>query len=212
MTVAALVVGSFVTDLAFQIPWRPQPGEVAIATDFGTFRGGKGYNQAVALARLGADVTMVGAVGFDAYGDAFLEALASEGIEASRVFKIRGAATALAVPLITPDGEVAFVQYRGANRLLATAHCAHLPDCDVLLIQGEVTPDASAHAARTISGRGGLVVLNPAPVHEVSAEMLDLAGVVCPNEVEAARSWRAGTTSTAKPWHGRWPRTGAAGS
>jgi ribokinase len=185
MTMRAVVVGSFVTDLAFQVPARPEPGEVVIATDFGTYRGGKGYNQAVALARLGAEVTMVGAVGHDAHGDGFLSALEDEGIDASRVFKIRGASTALAVPLITPDGDVGFVQYRGANRLLATAHCAHLPDCDVLLLQGEVTADASAQAARTIRGRGGLVVLNPAPVHEVTAEMLALAGVVCPNEVEA---------------------------
>ncbi len=141
--VRAVVVGSFVQDLAFQVPRRPRAGEVIVAGDFGTFRGGKGYNQAVALARLGAEVTMVGAVGHDAYGDGFLEALQREGIDAGRVAQLRGVSTAVAVPLITPDGEVGFVQYPGANHQLSPAACADLPDCDVLLLQGEVTPAAS---------------------------------------------------------------------
>ncbi len=85
MTVRALVVGSLVMDLAFSVPSRPEPGEVIIAEEFGQYRGGKGYNQAVALARLGAEVTMVGAIGADAYGDAFLDALERERIDANRV-------------------------------------------------------------------------------------------------------------------------------
>jgi ribokinase len=185
MTVRALVVGSIVMDLSFTIPSRPEPGEVIVASGFGTYRGGKGYNQAVALARLGAEVTMIGAVGKDAYGDAFLEALEREGVDASRVVQLRGVATAVAVPLITPDGEVGFVQYPGANRQLAPAHCADLPDCDVLLLQGEVLPAASLQAARVTRSRGSRVILNPAPVHEITDELLDVATIVTPNEVEA---------------------------
>lgn len=190
MAVRALVVGSLVMDLSFRLPSRPQPGEVVVATDFGTYRGGKGYNQAVALARLGAEVTMVGAVGNDAYGDGFLESLEREGVEASRVVQLRGVATAVAVPMITPDGDAGFVQYPGANRQLAPAHCADLPDCDVLLLQGEVLPAASAQAARVIRGRGGRVVLNPAPVHELTAELMDAATVLVPNEVESRQLLR----------------------
>jgi ribokinase len=185
MTVRALVVGSLVMDLAFHVPRIPEPGEVVAADDFGTFRGGKGYNQAVTLARLGSDVTMVGAVGADDYGDAFVRALAAEGVDAQRVVALRGVSTAVAVPLITPDGDVRFVQHPGANHLLSPAHCADLPDCDVLLLQGEVTPMASEHAARVIRGRGATVLLNPAPVADISAELLDAATMVCPNEVEA---------------------------
>jgi ribokinase len=183
--VRALVVGSLVQDLAFRVPTRPQPGEVVVATAFGAFRGGKGYNQAVALARLGAQVTMIGAVGADAYGDGFVAALAREGVDASRVAQVRGASTSVAVPLITPDGDVAFVQHPGANMLVTTAHCADLPDCDVLLLQGEVPAPASLHAARAVRGRGGLVVLNPAPVHEITPELAEIASVIVPNEVEA---------------------------
>jgi ribokinase len=192
MTVRALVVGSLVMDLAFRIPARPGPGEVIVATEFGEYRGGKGYNQAVALARLGAQVTMVGAVGNDPYGDAFIEALESEGVDAGRIVRVRGVGTSVAVPLITPDGDVGFVQYPGANRQLAPAHCADLPECDVLLLQGEVLPGASLAAARIIAGRGGRIVLNPAPVHEITDELLDLATVVVPNEVEARALLRSG--------------------
>lgn len=186
MAVRALVVGSLVMDLSFRVPARPQPGEVIVATEFGAYRGGKGYNQAVALARLGADVTMVGAVGHDTDGDGFLDALEREGVDCGRVIQLRGVATAVAVPLITPDGKAAFVQYPGANRQLAPAHCADLPDCDVLLLQGEILPAASAQAARVIRGRGGQVVLNPAPVHEITEELLQAATVVVPNEVESS--------------------------
>jgi ribokinase len=185
MTVRALVVGSLVMDLAFRVPRIPEPGEVVVAEDFGTFRGGKGYNQTVTLARLGAAVTMVGAVGADDYGDAFVRALDAEGVDAARVVSLRGVSTAVAVPLITPDGDVRFVQHPGANHLLSAAHCADLPDCDVLLLQGEVTPKASEQAGRIIRGRGRTVLLNPAPVHDITDELLDAATIVCPNEVEA---------------------------
>lgn len=198
MTVRAVVVGSIVMDLSFRIPQLPAPGEVVMATEFGAYRGGKGYNQAVALARLGAEVTMVAAVGNDAHGDTFVEALESEGVDASRVVRLRGVATSVAVPLITPDGEVGFVQHPGANRQLAPAHCADLPDCDVLLLQGEVPAATSLQAARVIRGRGARVLLNPAPVHEVSTELLDVATVVIPNEVEA-RALLAGEAAGERP-------------
>jgi ribokinase len=185
VAVRALVVGSLVMDLAFRVPARPEPGEVVVATDFGTYRGGKGYNQAVALARLGAEVTMVGAVGKDVHGDGFLDALEHEGVDCGRVVQLRGVSTGVAVPLITPDGEVAFVQHPGANRQLAPAHCADLPDCDVLLLQGEVLAATSLQAARVMRSRGTPVILNPAPVHEMTDELLGMATVLTPNEVEA---------------------------
>jgi ribokinase len=185
VSVCAIVVGSLVEDLAFRVPSRPEPGEVVIADSFGAFRGGKGYNQAVALARLGAEVVMVGAVGADAYGDGFIAALGREGVNADRVVQLRGTSTAIAVPLITPDGDVGFVQYQGANRQLAPAHCADLPDCDVLLLQGEVPAATSQQAARVIGGRGKAVLLNPAPVHDITPQLLDAATVVVPNEIEA---------------------------
>lgn len=184
MTTTALVVGSLVMDLTFRVPRRPDAGELVVATEHAAFRGGKGYNQAIALARLEAQVAMVGAVGTDAYGTGFLEALANEGVDSGRVVRMRGTPTGLAVPLITPDGSVSFVQYPGANRYLAPAHCAELPDCDVLMLQGEVSPATSQSAARVIAGRGGIVLLRPAPVAEIDPALLDTATVVVGNEAQ----------------------------
>ena len=115
------MVGSIVTDLTFDVPSVPGPGEVILATAYGRYRGGKGYNQAVAAARMGADVVMVGAVGDDDFGRGFLQAFEREGIDASRVLTLPGVATAVAIPLVTPDGDVGFVQYQGANQRLTPA-------------------------------------------------------------------------------------------
>lgn len=185
MTVRALVVGSLVQDLAFTIPRQPGPGEVIRASAFGSYRGGKGYNQAVALARLGAEVTMIGAVGADAHGDGFRDALAREGVGTTRLVRRPDTPTGLAVPLVTGDGEVGFIQYPGANAQLDREVCADLPECDVLLVQGEIPGAVSEQAAHTVRGRGGLVVVNPAPVDDVTDELIDAATLLCPNEVEA---------------------------
>jgi ribokinase len=178
------VVGSLVMDLVFRVPRRPEPDDVVVADDFAVYRGGKGYNQAVALSRLGAEVAMVGAVGDDAHGEEFRAALAREGVDASRLVTLAGARTAVAVPLVTPDGEVAFVQHPGANRLLAPEHCADLPAGDLLLLQGEVPAATSQHAAEAVHRRGGQVVLNPAPVGEIDRTLVEIAHVITPNRVE----------------------------
>lgn len=173
-------------DLSFQVPKRPEPGEVILADAFGAFRGGKGYNQAVALARLGASVTMIGALGADAYGVEFIASLVREGIDASRVVRLPESYTSIAVPLVTPDGDVGFVHAQGANARLQPEHCRDLPDVDIVLLQGEVPPETSIAAARQARRNKARVMLNPAPVHHVTAGMIELADILCPNEVEAA--------------------------
>lgn len=184
--ISIVVVGSIVTDLAFEVPRTPGPGEVILATGYGRFRGGKGYNQAVAAARLGAHVTMVGAVGRDDFGRGFLEAFEREGVDASRVVVLDDVATAVAIPLVTPDGDVGFVQYQGANLHLDASCADGLPACDALLLQGEIPAAANLAAATAVAEQGGRVLLNPAPVHDITAELAAAATVITPNEVEAA--------------------------
>jgi ribokinase len=185
MSVRALVVGSLVMDLAFRIPRFPGPGEVVRAESFEVYRGGKGYDQAVALARLGAQVAMIGALGHDAYGDDFLAALDREGVDRSRMVRLHGVRTTVAVPLVMPDGDVGFIQARGANWELRPEHCTDLGHCELVLLQGEVPIDTSLAVARRVRAAGGLVLLNPAPVHDITPELLAAADVICPNEVEA---------------------------
>lgn len=185
MAVRAIVVGSLVMDLSFLVPKRPEPGEVVIATGFASFHGGKGYNQAVALARLGADVTFIGAVGDDAWGREFVASLEAERVDASRMVVIPDAPTSVAVPMVTPDGDVAFVHAPGANALLTPEAVADLPACDVLLLQGEVPVETSIAAARAVAPFGALVMLNPAPAHGITPELVEVAAILTPNEIEA---------------------------
>jgi ribokinase len=183
--VRAVVVGSLVIDLTFHVPVWPRPGDVVPATSFATYRGGKGYNQAVALARLGADVTLLGAVGDDDSGEQIAAALTREGVDASGLARLPGVSTTLAVPLVLPDGDVGFVQAPGANRAFTPNLLPPLPPCDVLLLQGEAPSATSLAAANQARSHGALVFLNPAPAHDVPPQLARAADVLCPNEVEA---------------------------
>lgn len=185
MNVRALVAGSVVIDLSFRVPSWPRPGDVTPALSFDIYRGGKGYNQALALARLGASVTMLGAVGADSYGAEIVEALTRAGVDASNMAILPDARTTVAVPLVTPDGDVGFVQAPGANRLYRAELLLELPDVDVALLQGEIPVETSLAVALRARARGALVVLNPAPAHDLTPELLAAADVLCPNEVEA---------------------------
>lgn len=184
--VTAVVVGSLVMDLAFRIPRAPTVGGQVVASAFAAYRGGKGYNQAVAMSRLGAEVTLLGAVGGDLHGDDLLASLAVERIDARRVVQLRGTPTAVAAPLVLPDGAVSFVHYPGANARLSPAHCVDLPDCDVVLLQGEIPPTTSEYVTRSYRRRGTPVHLNPSPVDNVTPDMLNGADVLTPNAQEAA--------------------------
>lgn len=184
----AVVVGSLVVDVAFHTPRMPQGGgDIVIAERYGVYFGGKGYNQAVALARLGAQVTLIAAVGDDDWGVALRESLEAEGVDLSRVRTIRGERSGAAVPLITPDGDVSFVHYPGANLHLSEAHVRDLPPCDVLMLQGEVHTVTSAAAAQAALRQDTppLIFLNTAPVQRMTPDLLRVASVICANELEA---------------------------
>jgi ribokinase len=183
--VRATVVGSLVIDLTLHVPVWPRPGEVVPATSLATYRGGKGYNQAIALARLGATVTLFGAVGADEYGAQLAAALTREGVDSSGLARLADVPTTLAVPLVLPDGDVGFVQAPGANRQYLPSLLPPLPPCDVLLLQGEVPIETSLEAARQAREQGATVFLNPAPAHDITPELLQAADVICPNQVEA---------------------------
>ena len=113
-----LVIGSINIDLVVTVPHLPQPGETVLGSRFERHFGGKGANQAVAAARAGARVTMLGAVGRDAHGDESLAALAAEGIDVSRVRRV-DEPTGVALITVDPNGENQIAVAPGANRLVA---------------------------------------------------------------------------------------------
>lgn len=186
-----VVVGSLMMDLVVRAPRPALPGESLIGRSFSTFTGGKGANQAIAAARLGADVSLVGAVGADAFGDELLRAVAADGVDTSHVVRLHQHGTGVAVPVVFDDGTNLIYALPRANLALpasAVEAAAHLiAAADALLVQFEVAPRATLAALRTARRKGVRTILNPAPVAPHPQEVFTLADVLVPNEVEAAQ-------------------------
>ncbi|UPK73840.1 ribokinase [Nocardioidaceae bacterium SCSIO 66511] len=182
------VLGSFMMDLITRAPRRPVPGETLIGSDFSQHLGGKGLNQAVAAARSGAQVRMIGAVGDDEYGRQFLNRLGDEQIDAEQVMTTpRG--TGVGLPLVEPSGENSIVVVPRANLAVTRedirAAAPVLESSDIVLLQQELAPDAVIEAATIARAAGVTVVLNPAPVLEGTRDLRGLVDILVPNEQEA---------------------------
>jgi ribokinase len=189
MTEQVTVVGSLNMDLVIRSPHIPQSGETIIGSDFQTIPGGKGANQAVAAARLGAEVNMVGRVGKDAFADVLLENLASSGVESGFVRRDPTSATGVALIVVDDAGENIIVVASGANMQLSEADvesAAHvISSSDVLLLQLEVPIPVVTRAAQIAQASGVTVILNPAPARQLPADLLKLVDILVPNESEA---------------------------
>lgn len=185
------VVGSLNTDLVIRAPRLPAVGETVAGGTFATFPGGKGANQAVAAARLGACVTMVGRVGADAFGQRLREGLAAEGIDVAHVGTDPEAPSGVALITVDPAGRNTIVVASGANMRLAAADVeaarGAIEGSRVLLLQLEVPLEAVTHAARIAHAAGCHVVLDPAPAPErpLPEDLYRCVDVINPNEVEA---------------------------
>ncbi len=177
----AAVVGAVNTDLVVRCATLPRPGETVLGSDLERLAGGKGANQAAALARLGVDTSLVACVGADEWGDAALAALASHGVDTSGV---RRGTRATGTALITVDaaGENVIVVSRGANAELDLARAA-VEAFDVVLAQLEVAPEV----VRALAQRTNSLVLNVAPACAVDPATLRRCAVVIANELEAER-------------------------
>lgn len=184
------VVGGFNVDLVVSAPRQPLPGETLVGTAFGTFIGGKGANQAVAAARAGARVEMVGRLGRDQFGDDVATALGQEGISLRYAVRDPLEGTGIAQILVEPDGTNSIVVVPRANARLAVSDLTRarpaLRGASVLLLQLEVGLDVSERAARVARDTGAMVLLNPAPARPVPDSLLRLVDVLIPNETETA--------------------------
>lgn len=186
-----VVVGSLNMDLVVRAARLPLPGETLSGSSFMTAPGGKGGNQAVAAARLGARVAMIGRVGADAYGEQLKSGLEAEGIDCSGVAVRANTPTGVAVIVVDDTGQNAIVVVPGSNGELSAADLAHhaavLAAADVIVCQLEV-PAATVKAVLDMAlGLGKLVLLNPAPVcGPLPAEWLAAVDYLIPNEREAA--------------------------
>jgi ribokinase len=189
MMANVLVVGSINIDFVVRTESIPRIGETLLGSDFSTHPGGKGANQAVAAARLGARVTILGRVGADAFGEQLKTGLALEGIETRWVSKTEGAPTGIA-SITVRNGDNAIIVVRGANASLAPADLdaaeSAFAAADVVLAQLEVPLATVSHAADLAASHGKPFFLNPAPAIALPQSLLARCTLLTPNEYELA--------------------------
>jgi len=184
------VVGSINLDMNAYVHRFPRPGETLHGGRFTTGYGGKGANQAVMVARLGGNISMVGRVGDDIFGQDMRRNLAAEGIDALFVFESAGVSSGVAVITVDDSGQNTIIVIAGANGLVTpddvTAAQAAIAGARVLLCQMEVPMAANLAALRLARAAGVTTIFNSAPVSgEVPAEVYELTDIFCPNETEA---------------------------
>lgn len=184
------VVGSLNMDLVVRAPHLPTPGETISGGPFGTYPGGKGANQAVAAARLGGAVAMIGRVGDDGFGSELRAGLERDAIDVTHLVTTPGVASGIALITVQQDGQNTIVIAPGANGELSPADIdaarEAITSARVLVLQLE-TPLATVERAATIAHEAGVtVVLNPAPAQPLPASLLALVDYLMPNQGEAA--------------------------
>jgi ribokinase len=172
---AVTVLGSLNTDISLPVPHLPGPGETVIAVAAATFgAGGKGANQAVAAARLGAAARLVGCCGDDGFGARLRAGLEAEGIGVAGLRAIPGVASGLALITVDPAGENSIAVASGANGLAGDAEVTAAFDgpCDVLVLSAEIPAPVLGAALRRARAHGVRTVLNLAPVPDGAAGLL----------------------------------------
>ena len=181
-----VVLGSLNVDLVVAAPRLPAPGETVLGGQFAVHQGGKGANQAVAAARAGSAVTMIGAVGSDDHGEHALAAMASEGVDVERVRRTSDEPTGVALIVVGPRGENQIAVAPGANGTIALDADDRrlIAEADVLITNHEVSAAAVLDALHAAKEGGTVAILNPAPARALAAEVLALGPILTPNEHE----------------------------
>jgi ribokinase len=182
------VVGSLNSDLVVNCPRFPLPGETVMGTSCEELPGGKGGNQAMALARLGCRPRMVGAVGADARGATYRVRLKAAGADIRGLASLEGQATGLAL-IEVAGGENRIVVVPGANAAVAPdmveAGLSDLASGDIVLLQLEIPLDSVIRSLEVCRRRGALAILDPAPARPLPPAILALPAYLTPNQTEA---------------------------
>ena len=186
------VVGSLSYDLVMRVPRRPQKGETLIGTSFNTFVGGKGNNQALACARSGASVHMIGRVGADSFGEQIADKLTETGVNIDFLFRDKELSTGIADILIDEDGDNSITIAPQANGRLSPADIdaakSAIQQCNYMLLQLEIPLPTMVHAAKLGKQLGLTVVLNPAPAPvdgKLPDDLYSCLDLIIPNQTEA---------------------------
>jgi len=187
-----IVIGSVNIDLVVTVDRLPGPGETVTGGRFARHHGGKGGNQAVAAARLGAETAFVGAVGADAFGSDARAALAAEGIDLRGLVSLEREVTGVALITVEATGENTIAVAGGANAALRPGHVGDALQIigprpgDVVLVGHEIPTETTREALRLGRSAGATTILNPAPATDLDAALLALADILTPNRGELA--------------------------
>jgi ribokinase len=183
-----VIVGSINMDMVVRAPRHPAPGETILGSFFDTFPGGKGANQAIAAARLGGQVKMVGRVGNDSFGSILLEALRADEIDTSYVKRTGDVSTGVALITVSDDGQNNIVVVPGANSMLSPADIrAAAPafeGAEAVVVQLEIPMETMKEAVSMACKYGAQVILNPAPAQALDESILAEVDYLVPNEGE----------------------------
>jgi ribokinase len=193
MSGRVIVVGSVNVDLVVTTERLPGPGETVIGGHFAQHHGGKGGNQAVAAARLGATTAFIGAVGHDVFGTDARAALEAEGVDVRGLATVPGESTGVALIVVDATGENIIAVAGGANAVLSSVQVRaalrrlQLTPADVVLVGHEIRTGATHEALRFARLAGARTILNPAPADGLERWTLELADILTPNEGELAK-------------------------
>jgi ribokinase len=180
-----LVVGSINMDLVVRVPHAPEPGETVLGGDFTTYPGGKGANQAVAASRMGGEVSMVGRVGNDDFGDSLIQTLLNDHVKTTYVIKDADAATGVAMIAVAANGENMIMVASGANMQLSIDDVNNarplMREADIMLVQLESPLEVVTRAVELAKAYDLPVVFNPAPGQILSSALLSNVDYLTPN-------------------------------
>lgn len=183
------VVGSYVEALTIRVPRLPALGESLVGGDLDMGPGGKGSNQAIAAARLGADVSLLACVGDDIFGERALRLYADEGLDTEHIHQIAGAYSGIGFVNVLPSGENWITVDMGANLRLTRRHvvdcAAVIGKSDILMAQFEAPAETVAAALSLAKQLGAMTLLNPAPARPADPDMLANVDILTPNAGEA---------------------------
>jgi ribokinase len=183
------VIGSSNTDMVIKSPKLPAPGETIIGGEFLMNPGGKGANQAVAAARLGALVIFACKIGNDIFGKQALEGFQREGIRTDFVLTDKDQPSGIALIIVDEKGENSIAVASGANGTYREKEAEEIIEqigpADIVLLQLEIPVPVVEYAIKSCCKKGARVILNPAPAHLLADEVFSFVDIITPNETEA---------------------------
>jgi ribokinase len=183
-----VVIGSFVAGLTIRVPRTPVLGESLVGDSFDLGPGGKGTNQAIAAARLGAKINLLACLGDDIFADMAIALYRQEGIALNHIRQIPQINSGVGFVTLLPSGENSIVVDLGANMRLTPAHVdateAIIAQSDIVMAQFEVPPEAIIRAMQLGHRHGAMTILNPAPARPVDPNILSDVDLLTPNDIE----------------------------